>query len=63
MNYHEKTINLIEVFGIQPKKINEILGLKYAAYKKLNQINGNKFSEDDFKKISEYYKINITALD
>lgn len=63
MNYHEKTINLIEVFGIQPKKINEILGLKYAAYKKLNQINGNRFSEEDFKKISRFYKQNITALE
>lgn len=61
MNYHEKTIELIETLGIKPKKIADILGKSTSlVYHKLKSVQYHKFNEKDFKAISEYIKKNAT---
>ena len=61
MDYHEKTIELIETLGIKPKKIAEILGKSTSLiYHKLKSVQYHKFNENDFKAISEYIKKNST---
>ena len=59
MNYHEKTIELIETLGIKPKKIAEILGKSTSlVYHKMKSSQYHRFSEKDFETISEYIKKN-----
>ena len=59
--YHDKTIELINTFGMQPKKIAEILGKsKSLVYAKIKQAQKNSFNKSDFETISDYIKKNIT---
>lgn len=61
MNYHEKTIELIETLEIKPKKIAEILGKSTSLiYSKMKSYQYHKFNEKDFETISEYIKKNST---
>lgn len=61
MNYHEKTIELIETLGIKPKKIAEILGKSTSlVYNKMKSTQYHKFNEKDFNAISEFVKKNST---
>lgn len=61
MNYHEKTIELIETLGIKPKKIAEILGKSSSlVYNKIKSTQYHRFNENDFNLISEYIKKNAT---
>lgn len=61
MNYHEKTIELIETLGIKTKKIAEILGKSTSlVYNKIKSIQYYKFNENDFKAIYDYIKKNTT---
>ena len=61
MNYHEKTIELIETLGIKPKKIAEILGKSTSlVYNKMKATQYHRFNEKDFKAISDYIKKNST---
>lgn len=61
MNYHEKTIELIETMGIKPKKIAEILGKSSSlVYNKIKSTQYHRFNENDFNLISEYIKKNAT---
>lgn len=61
MNYHEKTIELIETLGIKPKKIAEILGKSTSLiYSKMKSYQYHKFNEKDFGLISDYIKKNST---
>ena len=59
MNYHEKTIELIETLEIKPKKIAEILGKSTSLiYSKMKSYKYHKFNEKDFELISEYINEN-----
>lgn len=59
MNYHEKTIELIETLGIKPKKIAEILGKSTSlVYNKMKATQYHRFNENDFSLISDYIKKN-----
>lgn len=61
MNYHKKTIELIETLEIKPKKIAEILGKSTSLiYSKMKSYQYHKFNEKDFGLISEYIKKNST---
>lgn len=62
MNYYqEKTIELINTIGMQPKKIAEILGKsKSLVYAKIKQAQKNSFNKSDFETISDYIKKNLT---
>lgn len=61
MNYHEKTIELIETLGIKPKKIAEILGKSASlVYNKMKSTQYHRFNEKDFKLISDFIKKNST---
>lgn len=63
MTPHDHAIKIIEDFGIQPKKIGEILGIKSGVYKKMKATESNRFSAEDLEKIKSFYKTKITALD
>ena len=55
MNYHKKTIELIETLGIKPKKIAEILGKSTSlVYHKLKSVQYHKFNENDFVLLACY---------
>ena len=59
MNYHEKTIELIETLGIKPKKIAEILGKSTSlVYNKMKSTQYHRFNRNDFNLISNYIKKN-----
>ena len=59
MDYHEKTIELIETLEIKPKKIAEILGKSTSLiYSKMKSYKYHKFNEKDFELISEYINEN-----
>ena len=59
MNYHLKTIELIETLGIKPKKIAEILGKSTSlVYNKMKSSQYHRFNENDFNLISAYIKKN-----
>ena len=59
MDYHEKTIELIETLEIKPKKIAEILGKSTSLiYSKMKSYKYHKFNEKDFILISDYIKKN-----
>ena len=59
MDYHEKTIELIETLEIKPKEIAEILGKsKSLVYSKMKSYKYHKFNEKDFELICEYIKKN-----
>lgn len=61
MNYHEKTIELIETLGIKPKKIAEILGKSTSlVYNKMKSTQYHRFNEKDFNLISDFIKKNST---
>ena len=59
MDYHKKTIELIETLEIKPKKIAEILGKSTSLiYSKMKSYKYHKFNEIDFELISDYIKKN-----
>ena len=59
MNYHEKTIELIETLEIKPKKIAEILGKSTSLiYSKIKSFQYHRFNRNDFELISDYIKEN-----
>ena len=61
MDYHEKTIELIETLEIKPKKIAEILGKSTSLiYSKMKSYQYHKFNKKDFGLISDYIKKNST---
>ena len=61
MNYHEKTIELIETLGIKPKKIAEILGKSTSlVYNKMKSTQYHRFNRNDFELIYEYIYKNST---
>ena len=60
MNYHAKTIELIETLGIKPKKIAEILGKSTSlVYNKMKSTQYHRFNRNDFELISDYIKKNL----
>ncbi|MGL5235219.1 MAG: hypothetical protein ACRC8Z_10785 [Empedobacter falsenii] len=63
MTPHDKAISIIEDFGIQPKKLAQILNVSVSAiYNKNKEFNGNRYSADDLEKIKTFYKTKLTAL-
>ena len=59
MNYHEKTIELIETLEIKPKKIAEILRKSTSLiYSKMKSYKYHRFNRNDFELISDYIKKN-----
>ncbi|WP_312390813.1 hypothetical protein [Chryseobacterium sp.] len=55
MNSHEKTMIIVEKFGMCAEKIAEITNKAQSTiYDKLKQRKYNKFGEQDYNKIREY---------
>ncbi|WP_313214117.1 hypothetical protein [Soonwooa sp.] len=55
MTTHEKAIFIIESFGIQPKKIAQIIKPSLSAvYSKIKNENGNKFTDEDLELLKNH---------
>ncbi|SIS34264.1 hypothetical protein SAMN05421768_103674 [Chryseobacterium joostei] len=63
MTDHEKSIYIIDMFGISAEKIAEIVGKSQSTvYDKLRQRKSNKFITDDFNKLKSYCLSSLKSI-
>lgn len=63
MTDHEKSIYIIDLFGISAEKIAEIISKSQSTvYDKLRQRKSNKFITDDFHKLKSYCISNLKSI-
>ena len=62
MTTHEKAIYIIDLFGIKPKKVAEIISKSQSViYDKL-KLNDTRFSDEELKKIQIFIKENAKKI-
>lgn len=55
MTTHEKAVHIIELFGIKPKKVAEIIGKSQSVvYDKLRGSDYNKFLDEQLEMLREF---------
>lgn len=63
MTPHEKAINIIELFGIKPKKVAEIIGKSQSVvYDKLKGYASNKFLDEQLELLRNFIKENAKKI-
>ena len=60
---HEKAIHIIELFGIKPKKVAEIIGKSQSVvYDKLKGYASNKFLDEQVELLRNFIKENAKTI-
>lgn len=63
MTPHEKAIHIIELFGIKPKKVAEIIGKSQSVvYDKLKGYASNKFLDEQLELLQNFIKENAKKI-
>lgn len=63
MTPHEKAIHIIELFGIKPKKVAEIIGKSQSVvYDKLKGYASNKFIDEQLELLRNFIKENAKKI-
>ena len=63
MTPHEKAIHIIELFGIKPKKVAEIIGKSQSVvYDKLKGYASNKFLDEQLELLQNFIKENAKTI-
>ena len=63
MTPHEKAIHIIELFGIKPKKVAEIIGKSQSVvYDKLKGYASNKFLDEQLELLRNFIKENAKKI-
>lgn len=64
IDFHKKTIEIIDAFGMNGKKVAEIMGISYITFKMKsspkNQVNF--FTENNYKKLVDFLKTETEKL-
>lgn len=63
MTPHEKAIHIIDLFGIKPKKVAEIIGKSQSVvYDKLKGYASNKFLDEQVELLRNFIKENAKTI-
>ena len=63
MTPHEKAIHIIDLFGIKPKKVAEIIGKSQSVvYDKLKGYASNKFIDEQLELLQNFIKENAKKI-
>ena len=63
MTPHEKAIHIIELFGIKPKKVAEIIGKSQSVvYDKIKGYASNKFLDEQVELLRNFIKENAKTI-
>ena len=63
MTPHEKAIHIIDLFGIKPKKVSEIIGKSQSVvYDKLKGYASNKFLDEQLELLRNFIKENAKTI-
>ena len=63
MTPHEKAIHIIDLFGIKPKKVAEIIGKSQSVvYDKLKGYASNKFLDEQLELLQNFIKENAKTI-
>ena len=63
MTPHEKAIHIIDLFGIKPKKVAEIIGKSQSVvYDKLKGYASNKFLDEQLELLRNFIKENANTI-
>ena len=63
MTPHEKAIHIIDLFGIKPKKVAEIIGKSQSVvYDKLKGYASNKFLDEQLELLQNFIKENAKKI-
>ena len=63
MTPHEKAIHIIDLFGIKPKKVAEIIGKSHSVvYDKLKGYASNKFIDEQLELLRNFIKENAKKI-
>lgn len=62
MTPHEKAINIIDLFGIKPKKVAEIIEKSQSVIYDKIKLNDTRFSDEELKKIQAFIKENAKKI-
>ena len=63
MTPHEKAIHIIDLFGIKPKKVAEIIGKSQSVvYDKLKGYASNKFLDEQLELLRNFIKENAKKI-
>lgn len=63
MTPHEKAIHIIDLFGIKPKKVAEIIGKSQSVvYDKLKGYASNKFLDEQLELLRNFIKENAKNI-
>ena len=63
MTSHEKAIHIIELFGIKPKKVAEIIGKSQSVvYDKMKGYDSNRFLDEQLELLQKFIKENAKKI-
>lgn len=63
MTPHEKAIHIIDLFGIKPKKVAEIIGKSQSVvYDKIKGYASNKFLDEQLELLQNFIKENAKKI-
>ena len=63
MTPHEKAIHIIDLFGIKPKKVAEIIGKSQSVvYDKIKGYASNKFLDEQVELLRNFIKENAKTI-